>query len=82
MKREKTRETIKNIAGRYKVRQEDVTDVVNNIFEFQHDLMINHTDGSQDIFPTLRIPYWGIFFVPKDLREKLKEYYKKKNASI
>jgi len=82
MRHEKTRQSIINVSNTHKIPRGEVLDIINSIFEFQVESMRNDTDGTKDIFPTLRIPYWGIFYVPKDLRKKLKEYYIKKNATI
>jgi len=75
MKSIKTRETIKMLAKEYGLSMDDIRKVVESPFFFTKHVLENKTDRSKYHFPSIRIPYFGIFFCPDSLKKK----FKKKN---
>ena len=59
----------------------DVLNVINVSFEFFVHVMETKCDRQKLHFPSVRIPYWGIYHSPDWMKERIKKH-KKKNEII
>ena len=71
MKNPELKNLIKLIAKEEGLTMEDVKRIPNVGFEFQAHVMRNKCNREKLIFPSVRIPYWGIFFCREGTKERL-----------
>ena len=79
MKHVHTRVAIKNIAAQHNVTAQDAENVINCVFEWLRYVISEETDRDEGYFPTIRIPGFATFYVPKPVQEKWKEINNNKN---
>lgn len=63
------------LAKEYGLSTDSINRIVRSPFYFAKHVMEKESDRSKCYFPSIRIPYFGLFFCP----EKVKEKFKKKN---
>ncbi len=81
MKTLKSREIIKTIAREEEVSIEDVERVIMVHFEFVKYVQSTLVDRGKGYFPSVRLPKFGIFYVPPKSQEKLMEV-NKRNGTV
>lgn len=79
MRNRKTREYIKMLAKEHNLSMDTVQKIVESPFQFLRHVMEHKVDRSTFHYPSVRIPYCGVFFCPDYLKERFK---KKANESI
>ncbi len=79
MKHIHTKVAIKNIASQHNVTAQDAENVITSVFEWLRYVISEETDRDEGYFPTIRIPGFATFYVPKPVQEKWKEINDKKN---
>ncbi len=62
--------------------QEDVIRAYEAPFDLQAIVMKYRCDRDKEVFPSLRIPYFLIFYCPSWHKEKLRMMTKKKNETV
>lgn len=75
MRTERSKKLIEEIAKKYNLTNKQIENIVNTYFLFLYKMLKEECDKKNDIFPSLRIPYFGIFHVPNKVREFLKKKY-------
>lgn len=65
----------KMIAKEFGLNMAQIEDVIDSVFSFQAHVMKTKCDRKTMYFPSVRIPYWGVFHCPP----YSKDYYKKFN---
>ena len=63
----------------------EVTAILNSVPEFTKHIMVTEVDKEEGIYPTVRVPGWGIFYVPEGVKKNVKtalEKRKNKDESI
>jgi len=73
------KQLLKFIALKYDIPFSEVQKVYEAPFKLQVDIMKVKCDRKSANFPSLRIPYFGVFYSPKWRRDK---YFKKNNENI
>jgi hypothetical protein len=73
-----SKKIIRELAQRYNLTMSQVEDIVRSPFEFQVHVMKTKCEKWNLVFPTVRIPGFGMFFFPDSSRKTLEEYNKKK----
>ena len=79
MKHIHTKVANKNIASQHNVTAQDAENVITSVFEWLRYVISEETDRDEGYFPTIRIPGFATFYVPKPVQEKWKEINDKKN---
>lgn len=59
----------------------DIERIVNSPFELQVDVMKNKCDREELIFPSVRIPSFGIFYSPEWKKEQFRKVNNKKKIA-
>ena len=77
-----TKSLIKNIAKEFGLTFQEVERVYNAPFELQAIIMKYRCDRKKQIFPSLRIPYFLIFFCPEWTKKRLRKKYKDEDEVI
>jgi hypothetical protein len=73
---------INSIAKDMKLNIVDVERAYQAPFELQTIIMKYRVDRDRQVFPSLRIPYFLIFFCPEWRKERLKKIQEKKNEAV
>ena len=71
---------IKMIAKKLGLTLAETEGVIRSTFEFQSHIMKHLCDRKTSYFPSVRIPYWGIFYCPPYTRDRLKRLNDKNNG--
>ena len=74
-----SQQLIREIASKYKLTAKQVEDIVKSPFSFQHDVQRYRCNKQLMIYPTVRIPYFGLFLVTERMKNKL--FISKKNGT-
>lgn len=67
------RKLAKIYANEKGLKLEDVLDVINVPFDFFAHIMKTKCDREKIYFPSVRIPYWGIYYSPDWMRKRFKK---------
>ena len=78
MKHLKTKQIIRNIAIDSNTTTQEAENVITSVFEWLRYVVSEETDRDSGYFPTIRIPGFATFYVPKTVQEKWKEINEKK----
>lgn len=73
-----TRQLIRELAKEFELSVADVTAILNSVPEFTKHIMVTEVDKEEGIYPTVRIPGWGIFYVPEGVKKNVKTALEKK----
>jgi hypothetical protein len=73
----KSREVIRSIAKEEGVTIQVVEDVIQTHFEFLRHVMSQLADRDIGCFPTARLPNFGSFYVPDNVKARMVEINKK-----
>lgn len=68
-----TKELIKFFSKKYNIPQAEITKVFEAPFKFQTHVMKNVCDRKKLYFPSVRIPYFGIFYLPEWKKDKFRQ---------
>jgi hypothetical protein len=80
-----TRQLIRELAKEFGLSIVEVTAILNSVPEFTKHIMVTEVDKEEGIYPSIRIPGWGIFYVPEGVKKNVKtalEKRKNKDESI
>lgn len=80
-----TRQLIRELAKEFRLSIVEVTAILNSVPEFTKHIMVTEVDKEEGIYPSIRIPGWGIFYVPEGVKKNVKtalEKRKNKDESI
>ena len=80
-----TRQLIRELAKESGLSIVEVTTILNSVPEFTKHIMVTEVDKEEGIYPSIRIPGWGIFYVPEGVKKNVKtalEKRKNKDESI
>lgn len=72
MKSQKTKHIDQQIIKKYNITQEQLYDILTAPFDFQVNIMKGIMDPKNKVFPSVRIPNFGLFYVPQYIRDKQK----------
>lgn len=75
MKSIKTKQVIRQIAAEEGLTMEQVMDIVTSPFELQAIIMKKEFNPSENKYPMIRIPNFGIFSIPENYQRYFKEKY-------
>lgn len=78
MKSQKTKHIDKVIKEKYKLTQDQLEAILTAPFDFQVQNMKGVLDMKNEVYPSIRIPNFGLFHVPNYIRDK----YKKNHGTI
>ena len=67
-----TRQLIRELAKEFGLSIETTNAILNSVPEFTKQVMTTEVDKEQGIYPSIRIPGWGIFYVPEEVKKKYK----------
>ena len=73
------RKLAKIYAQEHGLKTSDVLNVIDIPFEFLTYIMKNKCDRKTLHFPSVRIPYWGIYHSPNWMKERIKKRHKDDN---
>lgn len=82
MKSRESRQIIRELSIRYNLTMAQVEEIVKSPFEFQVDVMKHKCDKFNLVFPTVRIPGFGVFVFPDRSRRTLEKINKQKQDEI
>lgn len=80
-----TRQLIRELAKEFGLSIVDVTAILSSVPEFTKHVMTTEVNKEEGIYPTVRVPGWGIFYVPEGVKKNVKtalEKRKNKDESI
>lgn len=80
-----TRQLIRELAKEFGLSIVEVTAILNSVPEFTKHIMVTEVDKEEGKYPSIRIPGWGIFYVPEGVKKNVKtalEKRKNKDESI
>ena len=72
----KSREIIKSIAEREGLTREQVWEILVSYFDFVKHAQANLLDREKNFFPTIRLPNFGVFYIPERTQERLAKHNK------
>jgi hypothetical protein len=70
------RKLAKLYAKEHELNLQDVLNVIDIPFEFLTHIMKTKCNRKKLHFPSVRIPYWGIYHSPDWMKERIKRKYK------
>lgn len=73
------RKLYKLIAEKHNLNLLQVEEIVASNFRFVAHIMKTKVNRQKRIYPSIRVPYWGIFFCPPWFLEKFKKDEKKEH---
>lgn len=83
MKTLESKKVIKTIAQEEGVTVEDVERVIVSHFEFVKYVQSTLVDRDTNYFPSVRLPNFGIFYVPERVKERLRKInMEKKDGTV
>lgn len=65
---------MRKIAEENNLPEYKIKDVINSHFAFAAHILRTEVDDENNKFPTIRIPFFGKFFVPDYVRERLLKF--------
>lgn len=71
------RKLLKAVAKENNLNLKDVERIFSSPFEFQALVMKNKCDGEKLEFPSVRIPFWGLFYCADYTKNRLKRLNKR-----
>lgn len=71
---------LKSVAKKRELSYRDVQRILAASFEFQAKVMKNKCDRENLEFPSVRVPYWGIFYCADYTRDRLNRLNKRQNG--
>lgn len=74
----KTQQTYKKLARKYNVSEKLISDIDHIQFELLAEIISKRTNKYEGVFPSIRLPAFGLFVIPHIIREKIKLKYPKK----
>ena len=80
-----TRQLIRELAKESGLSIAEVTAILYSVPEFTKHIMTTEVNKEEGIYPTVRVPGWGIFYVPEGVKKNVKtalEKRKNKDESI
>ncbi len=81
MKQLETRSLLKGLGKKYDVDAEEVEFMLGCVFLFVKETIKEESDKYAGKYPSIRIPNFGRFYVPKNVGKHVKEKLNKKKES-
>jgi hypothetical protein len=82
MKSIESKKIIRELSSKYKVTIEQVENIIRSPFLLQIKVMREKCNKEKLIFPTVKIPGWGMFYFPNSCRKTREEKLRKQNEVI
>ena len=76
-----TRQLIRELAKEFGLSIVEVTAILNSVPEFTKHIMVTEVDKEEGIYPTVRVPGWGIFYVPEGVKKNVKRALEKRRQN-